>query len=100
MNLRILKWQLVTVAGSGIKLEYFDQFGNKLNSKEAYKELSRKFHGKAAGKGGLERMKMKRENSLKLESGTATGRIRCSLHDSIQNCKSGKKSKIIGFQMK
>ena len=54
--------------GSDIKLEYFDQFGNKLTSKEAYKELSRKFHGKEAGKGKLEKMKRRREETLKSES--------------------------------
>lgn len=53
---------------SDIKLEYFDRFGNKLNTKEAYKELSRKFHGKGAGKDRLEKMKKKREETLKLEA--------------------------------
>lgn len=55
-------------SSSDIKLEYFDQFGNKLNSKEAYKELSRKFHGKGPGKGKIEKMKRRREETLKLES--------------------------------
>ena len=57
---------------SDIKLEYFDQFGNKLSSKEAYKELSRKFHGKGPGKGKLEKMKRRREETLKLESVSAS----------------------------
>lgn len=57
---------------SEIKLEYFDQFGNKLTSKEAYKELSRKFHGKAAGKDKVEKMKRKRAETLKMESAVTT----------------------------
>ena len=57
---------------SDIKLEYFDQFGNKLTSKEAYKELSRKFHGKGPGKGKLEKMKRRREDTLKMESVSAS----------------------------
>lgn len=61
-----------SAAPSDIKLEYFDQFGNKLTSKEAYKELSRKFHGKGAGKGKLEKMKRRREETLKMESVVST----------------------------
>ena len=57
---------------SDIKLEYFDQFGNKLTSKEAYKELSRKFHGKGPGKGKIEKMKRRREVTLKLESASVS----------------------------
>lgn len=57
---------------SDIKLEYFDQFGNKLSTKEAYKELSRKFHGKGPGKGRLDKMKRKREETLRLESSTTS----------------------------
>ena len=57
-----------TSNAADIKLEYFDQFGNKLNSKEAYKELSRKFHGKGPGKGRLEKMKRRREETIKMES--------------------------------
>lgn len=57
-----------TSSAADIKLEYFDQFGNKLNSKEAYKELSRKFHGKGPGKGRLEKMKRRREETIKMES--------------------------------
>lgn len=52
---------------SDIKLEYFDQFGNKLNTKEAYKELSRKFHGKGPGKSKLEKMKRKRDETRRIE---------------------------------
>lgn len=58
---------------SDVKLEYFDQFGNKLNSKEAYKELSRKFHGKGPGKGKLDKMKRRREETVRMESLSASG---------------------------
>lgn len=61
-----------TGKGSDIKLEYFDQFGNKLSSKEAYKELSRKFHGKGPGKDRLEKMKRKRVETLKLEAAASS----------------------------
>ena len=36
--------------GSFINLEYCDEFGNEISPKEAYKQLSRKFHGKELGK--------------------------------------------------
>ena len=58
---------------SDVKLEYFDRFGNKLNSKEAYKELSRKFHGKGPGKGKLDKMKRRREETVRMESLSASG---------------------------
>jgi hypothetical protein len=61
-----------TSPASDIKLEYFDQFGNRLNSKEAYKELSRKFHGKGPGKGKIEKMKKRREETNKMESLSAS----------------------------
>lgn len=72
INLKPRGHETTNESRSDIKLEYFDQFGNKLNSKEAYKELSRKFHGKGPGKGKLEKMKRKREDTLKLESASAS----------------------------
>lgn len=58
--------------GSDIKLEYYDDFGNKLSSKEAYKELSRRFHGKKAGKSRVEKMMKKRELADKVEKAAAS----------------------------
>lgn len=39
-----------------IVLKYTDEFGNELTPKEAYKELSRKFHGTKPGKKRIEKM--------------------------------------------
>ena len=58
--------------GADIKLEYFDDFGNKLTSKEAYKELSRRFHGKKAGKSRIEKAIMKREQTNRIEKANAS----------------------------
>lgn len=33
-----------------VNLEYFDEFGRKLNQREAFRQLSHKFHGKTSGK--------------------------------------------------
>lgn len=43
------------VALSDVRLEYYDRFGNTLTPKQAYKELSRKFHGKQIGKAKAEK---------------------------------------------
>jgi len=43
-----------------IQLEYFDKEGHSLTAKEAYKELSRRFHGKAPGKGKIDKMQRRR----------------------------------------
>ena len=72
INLKPRGHETSKTPNSDIKLEYFDQFGNKLTSKEAYKELSRKFHGKGPGKGKLEKMKKRREETLKLESASVS----------------------------
>jgi U4/U6.U5 tri-snRNP-associated protein 1 len=61
--------------GADIKLEYFDDFGNQLTSKEAYKELSRRFHGKKAGKSRIEKAIMKREQTNRIEKANATGSV-------------------------
>ncbi len=58
--------------GADIKLEYFDDFGNTLTSKEAYKELSRRFHGKKAGKARIEKAIMKREQTNRTEKANAS----------------------------
>ena len=44
-----------TIALGDVKLEYYDRFGNTLTPKQAYKELSRKFHGKRLGKAKAEK---------------------------------------------
>ena len=58
--------------GTDIKLEYYDDFGNKLTSKEAYKELSRRFHGKKAGKSRIEKAIMKRQLTDRIEKANAS----------------------------
>ncbi|KAA3672906.1 U4/U6.U5 tri-snRNP-associated protein 1 [Paragonimus westermani] len=45
-----------------VKLEYVDELGRQLNAKEAFRQLSHKFHGKGSGKNKIEnRMKKIRE---------------------------------------
>lgn len=58
--------------GADIKLEYYDDFGNKLTPKEAYKELSRRFHGKKAGKARIEKAITKRELATRIEKANAS----------------------------
>lgn len=50
-----------------VLLSYRDQFGNKLNTKKAFKYLSHRFHGTGPGRGKLEK-KFKKVESLKSNS--------------------------------
>lgn len=38
-----------------VKLEYVDELGRQLNAKEAFRQLSHKFHGKGSGKNKTEK---------------------------------------------
>ncbi|PJF16938.1 hypothetical protein PSACC_03271 [Paramicrosporidium saccamoebae] len=51
-----------------IKIEHHDEDGNLLTPKEAYKLLSHKFHGKTPGKGKLEKIRRKKEQSKTIQS--------------------------------
>jgi U4/U6.U5 tri-snRNP-associated protein 1 len=48
-----------------IELKYHDEFGNSLNAKEAFKELSHQFHGKGSGKQKQEKRLKKLEEEKK-----------------------------------
>ncbi|KAJ3150869.1 hypothetical protein HDU89_002866 [Geranomyces variabilis] len=50
-----------------VNLEYHDEYGRKLNQKEAFRQLSHKFHGKSSGKMKTERRLRKIEDELKME---------------------------------
>lgn len=50
-----------------VNLEYHDEHGRKLNAKEAFRQLSHKFHGKASGKMKTEKRLKKIEDELKME---------------------------------
>ncbi|ODQ63392.1 hypothetical protein NADFUDRAFT_84516 [Nadsonia fulvescens var. elongata DSM 6958] len=52
-----------------VKLEYKDEFGNELNQREAYKQLSHAFHGKGPGKGRIEKKLKRMEEERKMEKG-------------------------------
>ena len=61
------------------KLEYNDEKGRRLNAKEAFRDLSHRFHGKGSGKLKTEKRKKKLEQesvcrwiSLKIRSQIAT----------------------------
>ncbi|VEL43970.1 unnamed protein product [Protopolystoma xenopodis] len=50
-----------------VRLEYVDDLGRRLNSKEAFRQLSHKFHGKGSGKRKTEkRMKKIEEECVSL----------------------------------
>ncbi|XP_054742488.1 U4/U6.U5 tri-snRNP-associated protein 1 [Anastrepha obliqua] len=57
-----------------VKLEYIDDNGRILNSKEAFRYLSHKFHGKGPGKNKIEKRlkKMEQEGLMKTMSSTDT----------------------------
>ncbi|AOW01517.1 uncharacterized protein YALI1_B14325g [Yarrowia lipolytica] len=50
-----------------INLQYYDDMGQKLDSKGAYKYLSHQFHGKGPGKGSVERSLKKAEEARNQE---------------------------------
>ena len=51
-----------------VKLEYVDDEGRKLNSKEAFRYLSHKFHGKGSGKNKMEKRMKKCQEELSMKS--------------------------------
>ncbi|CAG8704502.1 5196_t:CDS:2, partial [Acaulospora morrowiae] len=51
-----------------INLEYVDEFGNQLTPKEAFRQLSHKFHGKSSGKSKTEKRLKKLEEERKLKA--------------------------------
>ena len=48
-----------------IELKYHDEFGNSLDAKQAFKELSHQFHGKGSGKQKQEKRLKKLEEERK-----------------------------------
>ncbi|CAH8606265.1 unnamed protein product [Dicrocoelium dendriticum] len=57
-----------------VKLEYVDELGRQLNAKEAFRQLSHKFHGKGSGKNKTEKRmkKIKEEFLLKASASSDT----------------------------
>ncbi|KAF9435882.1 hypothetical protein BGZ76_005323 [Entomortierella beljakovae] len=55
-----------------IKLEYIDESGNRLNTKEAFRQLSHAFHGKTSGKMKTEKRMKKLEDEKRLMSMSST----------------------------
>ncbi|KAF9921959.1 hypothetical protein FBU30_007986 [Linnemannia zychae] len=55
-----------------IKLEYIDDSGNRLNTKEAFRQLSHAFHGKTSGKMKTEKRMKKLEDERRLMSMSST----------------------------
>ncbi|CAG8445967.1 12421_t:CDS:10 [Ambispora leptoticha] len=51
-----------------VNLEYVDEFGNQLTPKEAFRQLSHKFHGKSSGKAKTEKRLKKLEEERKLKA--------------------------------
>ncbi|KAG0240982.1 hypothetical protein BGW41_006434 [Actinomortierella wolfii] len=55
-----------------IQLKYLDDQGNELNTKDAFRHLSHKFHGKSSGKMKTEKRMKKLEEQKRMMSMTAT----------------------------
>ncbi|KAJ3217251.1 hypothetical protein HDU67_008273 [Dinochytrium kinnereticum] len=55
-----------------VNIKYTDQFGNNLDTKEAFRYLSHKFHGKYSGKMKTEKRLKKKEEELKLKQMMST----------------------------
>lgn len=51
-----------------IKIEHLDEEGNILGPKEAYKELSHRFHGTKSSKGKLEKLRRRREQAKRVQA--------------------------------
>ncbi|KAI9314126.1 SART-1 protein [Dichotomocladium elegans] len=49
-----------------VKLEYFDEYGRQMDTKEAFRFMSHKFHGKTSGKAKTEKRMQKMQEELKL----------------------------------
>ncbi len=47
-----------------VRIEYIDDFGCRLNEKEAFSELSYRFHGKPCGKGKIDKVLKQRKLEL------------------------------------
>lgn len=80
-------------ARNHIRLEHRDKEGNILNAKEAYKELSRKFHGTGIGKRRIER-KLQRD----ARSGTASGSVKQDVPEPKDAAKVVKARGIFGME--
>ncbi|KAF9164360.1 hypothetical protein BGX21_001590 [Mortierella sp. AD011] len=55
-----------------IKLEYFDESGNRLDTKQAFRQLSHAFHGKTSGKMKTEKRMKKLEDERRLMGMSST----------------------------
>ncbi|KAI9019988.1 SART-1 protein [Phycomyces nitens] len=55
-----------------VKLEYVDEHGRQMNTKEAFRFMSHKFHGKSSGKTKTEKRLQKIEEELKLNMMSST----------------------------
>lgn len=56
-----------------IKLAYYDELGNEISAKEAYKELSHKFHGNKSGKNKEEKRLKRVQERQKSKSAVLVG---------------------------
>ncbi|KAJ1501137.1 U4/U6.U5 tri-snRNP-associated protein 1 [Coelomomyces lativittatus] len=50
----------------GINLDYFDDHGRVLSTKEAYRQLSHRFHGRSSGKNKQEKLMRKEEERRRM----------------------------------
>jgi U4/U6.U5 tri-snRNP-associated protein 1 len=69
---------------SDIAIQYHDEFGNVISAKEAYKQLSHRFHGKGPGKNKEEKRLKKIAESAKMKKASMSGDGSASLQRSKQ----------------
>lgn len=55
-----------------VKLEYVDEYGRQMNTKEAFRFMSHRFHGKTSGKAKTEKRMKKLEEELRLNMMSST----------------------------
>ena len=71
----------------GFKLEYIDDSGRNLNQKEAFRQLSHRFHGKGSGKKKTEkRSKKQEEDNVSCFYYEPRHEKTCNLHIRKQRC--------------
>lgn len=69
---------------SDVQIKYHDEFGNVITSKEAYKQLSHRFHGKTPGKNKEEKRLKKMAEGTRMRKASMSGDGSAALQRSRQ----------------
>ena len=79
-----------------MRLEHRDEFGRVLSAKEAYKQLSWKFHGVKPSAAKQEKRLRKIDNEIKARVGETSSSVSMKLMNEVQ--KEGKSHLVIPFK--